>query len=152
VAEKRRQGCDICTPCKSARALSETTWRANERTPRPQVRRIPPLMNRRSELQHVRQVVGLEPQADVEFTEQTVHGAARIEAHFVDDVADALEIAREQRHAHSQSSRPVQLVISCSTRPANFRPVAPCPPISALRSSNGSVYQLRVSPRALLIG
>ena len=39
-----------------------------------------------------------------------------------------------------------------STRPANFRPLAPWAYISSLRSSYGSVNQLLTSPRRFDIG
>ena len=38
---------------------------------------------------------------------------------------------------HSQSSIPVEPVMTWTMRPANFRPAAPCPNIISLRSSKG---------------
>ena len=55
---------------------------------------------------------------------------------------------------HSQSSMPVDPVISCRIRPAKVRPTAPWANIRAFRSSNGRENQLEpsASPRRLDIG
>src|SRR6185295_4931818 len=53
----------------------------------------------RSELQGFRQLVGMEAERHVELAELAVDGAAGVEAHFVDDVAHALQVAGEERYA-----------------------------------------------------
>src|SRR4029453_166364 len=57
------------------------------------------LRGEKLELQHVGKLLGLETQRHVELAEQPIDRAARIEAHLVHDVADALQIAREQGDA-----------------------------------------------------
>jgi hypothetical protein len=53
---------------------------------------------------------------------------------------------------HSKSSSPVEPVISCTTLPANVRPLLPCSRIIASRSSNGVAYQLAWASRRFVIG
>ena len=53
---------------------------------------------------------------------------------------------------HSQSSKPVDAVMSCVTRPANLIPLEACSAISADRLLNGNWNQLASGWRILFIG
>jgi hypothetical protein len=79
----------------------------------------------------------LQSEVDVEGAEVAVAGRDLVESHFVDD---------------SQSSRPVDPVMSWLILPAYLRPVRAWVPMRALRAAKSSMYQLSAPERFLLMG